>query len=121
MTLSEQNWNSLLKVVHQPGQVHPATWRISDARKPEKPEEIASKLRQVEVLQGQGATIAEAVRQIGATQQTFFRSRMLHRGMQRSRFVRLKEMEKASQRLRRAVSDLSLDRLTLTGAARGND
>jgi putative transposase len=41
------------------------------AGKREKPEEIVSKLRQVEVLQGQGATIAEAVRQIGVTQQTF--------------------------------------------------
>ncbi|MEM9206608.1 MAG: hypothetical protein AAGA88_09785, partial [Pseudomonadota bacterium] len=43
------------------------------ARKREKPEDIVSKLRQVEVLQGQGATIAEAVRQIGVTQQTFYR------------------------------------------------
>ena len=43
------------------------------AGKREKPEEIVSKLRQVEVLQGQGATIAEAVRQIGVTQQTFYR------------------------------------------------
>ncbi len=42
------------------------------AGKREKPEEIVSKLRQVEVLQGQGATIAEAVRQIGVTQQTFY-------------------------------------------------
>ena len=44
------------------------------AGKREKPEEIVSKLRQVEVLQGQGATIAEAVRQIGVTQQTFYRA-----------------------------------------------
>lgn len=48
------------------------------AGKREKPEEIVSKLRQVEVLQGQGATIAEAVRQIGMTQQTFYRCRSLH-------------------------------------------
>ena len=40
--------------------------------KREKPEEIVSKLRQVEVLQGQGITIAEAMRQIGVTQQTFY-------------------------------------------------
>jgi transposase-like protein len=45
------------------------------AGKREKPEEIVSKLRQVEVLQGQGATISEAVRQIGVTQQTFYRWR----------------------------------------------
>ena len=45
--------------------------------KREKPEEIVSKLRQVEVLQGQGMTVAEAVRQIGVTQQTFYRWRKL--------------------------------------------
>lgn len=49
------------------------------AGKREKPEDIVSKLRQVEVLQGQGATIAEAVRQIGVTQQTFYRWRKLYR------------------------------------------
>ena len=54
------------------------------AGKREKPEEIVSKLRQVEVLQGQGATIAEAVRQIGVTQQTFYRWRKQYGGMQRS-------------------------------------
>ena len=60
----------------------------------EKPEEIVSKLRQVEVLQGQGAAIAEAVRQIGATKQTFYRWRKLHGGMQRSQPARLKELER---------------------------
>ena len=79
------------------------------AGKREKPEEIVSKLRQVEVLQGQGATIAEAVRQIGVTQQTFYRWRKLYGGMQRSQLARLKELEKENQRLRRAVSDLTLD------------
>lgn len=90
------------------------------AGKREKPEEIASKLRQVEVLQGQGMTIAEAVRQIGVTQQTFYRWRKLYGGMGRSQLKRLKEMEKENQRLRRAVSDLTLDKLILTEAARGN-
>ena len=54
------------------------------AGKREKPEEIVSKLRQVEVLQGQGMTVAEAVRQIGVTQQTFYRWRKLYGGMGRS-------------------------------------
>ncbi len=54
------------------------------AGKREKPEEVVSKLLQVEVLQVQGATIAEAVRQIGVTQQTFCRWRKLYGGMQRS-------------------------------------
>ena len=89
------------------------------AGKREKPEEIASKLRQVEVLQGQGTTVAEAVRQIGVTQQTFYRWRKLYGGMQRSQLTRLKELEKENQRLRRAVSDLTLDKMILTEAARG--
>ena len=74
------------------------------AGKREKPEDIVSKLRQVEVLQGQGATVAEAVRQIGVTQQTFYRWRKLYGGMQRSQLVRLKELEKENQRPRRAMS-----------------
>ena len=90
------------------------------AEKREKPEEIVLKLRQVEVLQGQGMTVAEAVRQIGVTQQTFYRWRKLYGGMGRSQLKRLKELEKENQWLRRAVSDLTLDKLILTEAARGN-
>jgi putative transposase len=90
------------------------------AGKREKPEEIVSKLRQVEVLQGQGMTVAEAVRQIGVTQQTFYRWRKMYGGMGCSQLNRLKELEKENQRLRRAVSDLTLDKLILTEAARGN-
>ena len=90
------------------------------AGKREKPEEIVSKLRQVEVLQGQGMTVAEAVRQIGVTQKTFYRWRKLYGGMGRSQLKRLKELEKENQRLRRAVSDLTLDKLILTEASRGN-
>lgn len=72
------------------------------AGKREKPEEIVSKLRQVEVLQGQGMTTAEAeaVRQIGVSQQTFYRWRKLYGGMGRSQLKRLKEPEKENQRLR---------------------
>ena len=88
--------------------------------KREKPEEIVLKLRQVEVLHGQGMTVAEAVYQIGVTQQTFYRWRRLYGGMGRSQLKRLKELEKENQRLRRAVSDLTLDKLILTEAARGN-
>ena len=90
------------------------------AGKREKPEEIVSKLRQVEVLQGHGMTIADAVRHIGVTQQTFYRFRKLYGGMGRSQLKRLKELEKENQRLRRAVSDLTLDKLILSEAARGN-
>ncbi|MDH3669193.1 MAG: IS3 family transposase [Paracoccaceae bacterium] len=84
-----------------------------------KPEEIVSKLRQVEVLQGQGMPIADAVRQIGITQQTYYRWRKLYGGMGREQLKRLKELEKENLRLRRAVSDLTLDKLILEEAAKG--
>ncbi len=90
------------------------------AGKREKPEDIVSKLRQVEVLQGQGLIIADAVRQIGVTQQTYYRWRKQYGGMGRDQLKRLKELETENQRLRRAVSDLTLDKLILTEAARGN-
>lgn len=84
------------------------------------PEDIISKLRQVEVLQGQGLSIADAVRQIGVTQNTYYRWRKLYGGMGREQLKRLKELEKENQRLRRAVSDLTLDKLILSEAAKGN-
>lgn len=90
------------------------------AGKREKPEDIVAKLRQVEVLQGQGLTIAEAIRQIGVTQQTYYRWRKQYGGMNRKQLKRLKELEKENQRLRQAVSDLTLDKMILAEAARGN-
>jgi putative transposase len=90
------------------------------AGKREKPEEIVSKLRQVEVLQGQGMTIADAVRQIGVTQQTYYRWRKQYGGMNREQLKRLKELEKENLRLRKAVSDLTLDKMMLAEAAKGN-
>ncbi len=90
------------------------------AGKRDKPEEIVVKLRQVEVLQGQGMSVADAVRQIGVTVQTYYRWRRLYGGMGREQLKRLKELEKENQRLRRAVSDLTLDKLILAEAAKGN-
>ena len=84
------------------------------------PEEIVSKLRQVEVLHGQGMSIADAVRRIGVAQNTYYRWRKLYGGMGREQLKRLKELEKENHRLRRAVSDLTLDKLILSEAAKGN-
>jgi transposase-like protein len=78
------------------------------AGKREKPEDIVTKLRQIEVLHGQGVAIADAVRQVGTTQQTYYRWRKLYGGMGRAQLKRLKELEKENQHLRRAVSDLTL-------------
>ena len=90
------------------------------AGKREKAEDIVLKLRQVEVLQGQGKSVSEAARQIGVTQQTYYRWRREYGGMNRDQLKRLKELEKENGRLRRAVSDLTLDKMILTEAARGN-
>ena len=90
------------------------------ARKRFKPEEIVAKLRQVEVLQGQGSTVVDAIRQIGVTEVTYYRWRREYGGMKTDQLRRLKELEKENQRLRRAVSDLTLDKLILAEAARGN-
>ena len=90
------------------------------ARKRYRPEEIVAKLRQVEVLQSQGTTVADAVRQIGVTEMTYYRWRREYGGMKPDQLKRLKELEKENQRLRRAVSDLTLDKLILAEAAQGN-
>ena len=90
------------------------------AGKREKPEDIVLKLGQVEVLQGQGKSVQEAVRQIGVTVQTYYRWRKEYGGMNRDQLKRLKALETENQRLRRAVSDLTLDKMILTEAARGN-
>ena len=90
------------------------------AGKREKPEDIVLKLRQVEVLHGQGRAVSEAVRQVGVTVQTYYRWRKEYGGMSRDQLKRLKELETENQRLRRAVSDLTLDKMILAEAARGN-
>ena len=90
------------------------------AGKREKPEDIVLKLRQVEVLQRQGSSVQEAVRQIGVRVQTYYRWRKQYGGMSRDQLKRLKELETENSRLRRAVSDLTLDKMILAEAARGN-
>jgi len=89
-------------------------------QKKHKPEEIVAKLRQVDVLVSQGQSVAEAVRTIGVTQFTYYRWRKEYGGLQTNQVKRLKELEKENARLRRAVSDLTLDKMILTEAARGN-
>ncbi len=91
------------------------------AGKREKPKDIVLKLRQVEVLQGQGKSVQEAVRQIGVTVQTYCRWSKEYGGMNRDQLKRLKEPEAENKRLRRAVSDRTLDKLILTEAAQGTE
>jgi putative transposase len=89
-------------------------------RKHHKPEEIVSKLRQVDVLVSQGQNIADAIRQIGVSEVTYYRWRQEFGGLKTDQVKRLKELETENSRLRKAVSDLTLDKLILQEAARGN-
>jgi len=90
------------------------------ANKRHKPEEIVTKLRQVEVLVGQGMARIDAIREIGVVEQTYYRWRKLYGGMGQDQVKELKRLQKENERLRRAVSDLTLDKLILAEAARGN-
>jgi len=85
-----------------------------------KPEEIITKLRQVEVLMGQGMARLDAIRQIGVVEQTYYRWRKQYGGMGVDQLKELKRLQKENDQLRRAVSDLTLDKLILKEAARGN-
>ena len=90
------------------------------ATKRHKPEEIVTKLRQVEVLVGQGMARIDAIREVRITEQTFYRWRKQYGGMGAAQLKELKRLQKENERLRRAVSDLTLDKLILAEAARGN-
>jgi transposase-like protein len=89
-------------------------------QKRHEPEEIVAKLRQVDVLVSQGRSVAEAVRSIGVTQFTYHRWRKEFGGLKSDQVKRLKELEKENERLRKAVSDLTLEKLILREAASGN-
>ena len=89
-------------------------------RKRHKPEEIVVKLRQVDVLVAQGKPVADAIRTIGVTEVTYYRWRQEFGGLKSDQVRRLKDLEMENTRLRRAVSDLTLDKLILQEAARGN-
>ena len=84
------------------------------------PEEIVAKLRQVDVVVSQGQNIADAIRQIGVSEVTYYRWRQEYGGLKADQVKRLKELEQENSRLRKAVSDLTLDKLILQEAARGN-
>jgi putative transposase len=89
-------------------------------RKQYKPAEIVAKLRQVDVLTSQGRGVAEAIRSIGISEVTYYRWRQEFGGLKSDQVKRLKDLETENTRLRRAISDLTLDKLILQEAARGN-
>src|SRR5690348_9307113 len=95
------------------------TRRTAMPRKSYKPEEIVAKLRQVDVLTSQGQSVPEAIRSIGVSEVTYYRWRQEFGGLKSGQVRRLKELETENSRLRRAVSDLTLDKLILQEAAPG--
>ena len=90
------------------------------SRKRFTPEQIIGKLREAEVALAQGQTVAQVCRFLGIAEQTFYRWRREYGGLKVEQAKRLKALEQENTRLRRAVSDLTLDKLILQEAVRGN-
>src|SRR5437016_13610857 len=97
-----------------------ASRRTVMARKRYKPEEIVAKLRQVDVLVSQGQNMVDAIRQIGVSEVTYYRWRQEFGGLKTEQVKRLKDLELENSRLRKAVSDLTLDKLILQEIGRAS-
>jgi len=90
------------------------------ARKRYSAEQIIKKLREAEVLQAQGQTIAQVVRQLGVTDQTYYRWRKEYGGLKVDQAKRLKELERENARLKKLVAEQALDNAILKEAANPN-
>lgn len=90
------------------------------SNKRHKPDEIVTKLRQVEVLRGQGMAMADAVRRIGVWELTCYRWRKHYGGLSRDQLRQLRDLQQENEQLRKAVTDLTFDKLILPEVARGN-
>jgi putative transposase len=85
-----------------------------------KPEDVVAKLRQADVLIAQGQSVADVIRTLGVTEVTYYRWRKEFGGLKTDQVRRMKDLELENQRLRKAIADLTLDKLILQEAARGN-
>ena len=90
------------------------------ARKRYSAEQIIKKLREAEVLQAQGQTIAQVVRQLGVTDQTYYRWRREYGGLKVDQAKRLRELERENARLKKLVAEQALDNAILKEAANPN-
>lgn len=90
------------------------------SRKRYTPEQIIGILRKAEVVLAQGTKVAEMCRGLGVSEQTYYRWRKEYGGMKISQAKRLKDLERENTRLKRAVADLTLDKLILQEALEGN-
>ena len=84
------------------------------------PEQIIHKLRQAEVELGQGSTVPQVCKQIGVTEQTYYRWRTEYGGLRLDQAKRMKALETENTRLKKLVADLSLDNAILKEASSGN-
>ncbi len=84
-----------------------------------RPEEIIAQRREADVLLGQGGKVAEVVKASGVSEVTYYRWRQEYGGMSVSQAKRLKELERENARLRKAVADLTLDKMIPREAGRG--
>ena len=89
------------------------------ARKRYNAEETVHRLREADVLLGQGETVGQVCKQLGVVEQTYYRWRKAYGGMKIDQAKRLKELETENARLKRAVADLTVDKLLLKEAAEG--
>ena len=89
-------------------------------RKSFTPEQIINKLREAEIHINQGTSISEASRQIGVTEQTYYRWRKEYGGLRIEQAKKLRHLERENARLKKLVADLSLDNAILKEAAEGN-
>ena len=90
------------------------------SRKRYTPEQIIEMLREAEVSLSQGQTVGQVCRTLGVSEQSYYRWRKEYGGLKIDQAKRLKDLEKENGRLRRAVSDLTLDKLILKEALEGN-
>ena len=90
------------------------------ARKGRSTEEIIAALREAEVRLGQGETVGKICRGLGISEQTYYKWRREYGGLKLDQAKRFKELERENERLRKAVSELTLDKVILKEAARGN-
>ena len=90
------------------------------AKKTFTSEQIINKLRQAEVLISQGSTISQVCKKLEISDHTYYRWRREYGGMKVEQAKKLKELEKENTRLKKAVADLTLDKLILKEALSGN-
>ena len=83
-------------------------------------EQIITKLREAEVALSKGQPVVQVCRTLGITEQTYYRWRNEYGGLKIDQVKRLKELERENSRLKRAVADLTLDKVILKEAAEGN-